>query len=269
MRISAFVIPFFVLLAGVFGYNLRLSERRNVFDSVTGLPYRDAATTFWLTALSIAFILFIIIFAIRVAVKYKASKGFEGAFGTDPVFYPIVFVIIGVTWILGTLMYLFNLLMLNAISLNDVYFVVFSTTAAISLIFFSIEMYQDSRRNAAYILSVIPTIFMCFWLIFLYRHNASNPILMGYIYQCLAIVTSTLGFYFTSGFLYGRQAPGKAVVAYYASVYFCMVTLADDIQMGIRLIYCALIAINLVHATMLIRNLQKKQGMGDVWHNSF
>jgi len=258
MRILAFVVPFFVFIAGVLGFSLRLSEHHNVFDSITGLPYRDAVTTFWLVSLSVMLMVFIIFFAIKVASKYKALPGFESAFGTDPFFYPAVFVAIGIIWIIGTLMYLSFLNTHNAVTLNDIYFIVFSIISAVSTTFFAIEMYQDSRRSAAYALSVIPAVFMCFWLIFLYRHNASNPIMLTYIYQCLAIVSSALAFYFTSGFLYGRPAPGKAVVTYYAAIYFCMVALADDLPMGVKLIYIAIIAVNLVHSTMLVRNLEEK-----------
>jgi len=258
MRISAFTLPFVAVLAGVTGFYLRLSENQNVFDAVTGLPERNAATTLSLIMLSVLFLLVIVIFAIRVAVKHKALPGFESAFGTDPVVYPIVFVIVGVVWIIGTFMYLSYLNTNDAVTANDIYFIIFSAIAAGSTTFFAIEMYQDSRRNASYALSIIPTVFMCFWLIFLYRNNASNPVLLSYIYQCLAIVMSGLSFYFTSGFLYGRPAPGKAIVSYYAAIYFCIITLADDIPAGIKLIFCALITANLVHSSMLIKNLQSK-----------
>ena len=260
MRISAFVIPFFAVIAGVCGLNLRLAEHNNVFDAITGLPSRNAVTTSWLIILSVFFVLFIIAFAVIVAVKHKALPGFESAFGTDPFAYPVIFVLIGIVWIIGTFMYFSYLNRINAVSLNDIYFIAFSIISAVSTVFFAIEMYKDSRRNAAYILSIIPTVFMCFWLIFIYRHNASNPILLSYIYQCLAIVASALGFYFTSGFLYGKPAPGKSIVSYYAAIYFCFVSLADSLPSGIKLIYCAMIAINLVHATMLLKNLQPKYG---------
>ena len=263
MRVSAFVVPFFAVIAGIGGLNLRLSELHNVFDTLTGLPYRNAATTTWLIILSAAFIFCIIIFAIKIAAKHKALPGFESAFGTDPIAYPIIFVIIGIVWITGSLMYFFYLNSNDAVTANDIYFIAFSVIAAASTTFFAIEMYKDSRRNAAYALCIIPTVFMCFWLIFLYRHNASNPVMLSYIYQCLAIVASALSFYFTSGFLYGKPAPGKSIVSYYAAIYFCFVALADNIPPGIKLIYSALIAINLVHATMLLKNLQRKE---EVYH---
>jgi len=258
MRISAFFAPFLVIVAGVGGFFLRLSERSNVFDSLTGLPERNAATTVTLIMVTSVFIVGIIIFAVLVSAKHKALPGFENAFGTDPFMYPIVFIVIGIAWLVGTFLYFTGLNSHGDFTAIDIVFLVFSALSAVSVTFFAIEMYQDSRRNAPYALSVVPTLFMCFWLIFVYRQNASNPILLSYIYQSLAIIASALSFYFTSGFLYGKPAPGKSIVAYYAAIYFCIVTLADGHQSGITIIFCAMIIANIVHSSMLLWNLQSK-----------
>jgi len=258
MRISAFFAPFFTILAGIAGFYLRSSEILNVFDPVTGLPGRNAETTFWLIILSIIFMTAIIVFAVNASLKHKALKGFENAFGTDPLFYPIIFTLMGITWIVGTYMYFMYLNRINAFTPNDIYFILFSTVTAISVAFFAIQIYQDSRKKTTYILSVVPTVFMCFWLITMYRHNASNPVLLSYVYQCIAIIASALSFYFTSGFLYGKPAPGKSIVSYYAAIYFCAVTLADNHPPGIKLIFFTLIIANIVQSSMLLRNLQHR-----------
>ena len=258
MRISAFFVTFFAVLAGVAGYYLRLSELANVFDAITGLPDRNAATTFWLIMLSVAVMICVLVFAIRVTIKYKALPGFENAFGTDPTAYPIIFILVGISWLVGTYLYFSGLNAYGAVTVNDISFIAFSAIAAISTTFFAIEMYQDSRRNAPYALSIVPTLFLCFWLIFIYRQNASNPVLLSYAYQCLAVVASALSFYFTSGFLYGKPAPGKATITYCAAIFFGIVTLADDHPIGIKLIFVALIAANIVYSSLLLRNLQRK-----------
>lgn len=268
MRLSALFIPIFTVLAGVFGFYLRLSEQANVFNSITGLPARGAATTLWLVTLSIVVLTVLLILAIRIALRHKALPGFESAFGTDPLIYPILFVLIGIVWLIGTYMYFSDLNAANAITIIDIIFLAFSAISAISVTFFAIEMYQDSRRSAPYALSVAPTLFMCFWLIFIYRQNASNPVLLSYIYQCLAVVFSALGFYFTSGFLYGKPAPGRATITYYASVFFCLITLADNHPTGIKVIFFALSAINLIYATMLLLNLQSKKD-ADMWETGY
>ena len=258
MRISSFFLPFFTILAGISGFYLRLSERLNVFDAVTGLPDRNAATTFWLIVLSGAFAVGILIFSIRVTAKHKALSGFENAFGTDPFAYPVIFASIGIIWLIGTFLYFFGLNLFEYFVVSDILFIAFSTISAISVTLFAIFMYQDSRRIALYALSIAPTVFICFWLVLLYKENASNPILLSYVYLCIALVTTALSFYFTSGFLYGKPAPGKAVFAYYTSVYFCIVTLADGHPFSVNMILVAVIAANIVHSFMLLRNLQRK-----------
>jgi len=258
MRITAFFAPFIVILAGICGFYLRVSELLNAFDINTGLPEKNSATTMWLAGLSAVFVLFVIIFAIKTASKHKSLTGFENAFGTDPLAYPIIFIVVGILWIAGTYFYYSYISLRNIVSTYDIIFVVFSAISAISVTLFAIEMYQDSRRKISFALSVVPTAFMCFWLIFMYSSNASNPVLLSYIYQCLAIVASALSFYFTAGFLYGKPAPGKSIVAYYTAIYFGIVTLADNHDMGIKVIFFTLIVVNLVHSTMLIRNLQRK-----------
>jgi len=258
MRISAFFVPFFAILTGIGGFYLRVSERLNVFDPATGLPARNAETTFVLISLSVSFIIVMIIFAISASAKNKPPRGFENAFGTDPVAYPIIFTLIGIVWLIGTYLFYAERNMLGPIATIDIYFIASSAIAAISTTFFAIEMFQDSRRKAPYALSVIPTVFLCFWLILVYRQNASNPVLLEYIYKCLALITTALSFYFTSGFLYGKPAPGKAIFAYYTAIYFCIVTLADNHPLSVRLIYCALIAVNTIHSSMLLRNLRRR-----------
>jgi len=258
MRISAFFIPFFSLLAGAAGFYLRLMERWDVFDHRTGLPERGAGLTIALISFTIAFLVFILVFSISTSRRHKVPRGFENAFGTDPLTYPLIFTLIGVVWLAGTLMNFFELRSSGVLQSTDIYFTALSAMAAVSVALFAIEMYQDSRRKTTFALSIVPTLFMCFWLILIYRQNASNPVLLDYSYQCLAIIASALGFYFTSGFLYEKPAPGCAIFSYYTSIFFCFITLADNHPLSIRLIYAALIAVNIIHSSMLLRNLRKR-----------
>ena len=251
-------MPFLTLAAGAAGFYLRLMELMDVFDARTGLPRRGAGITLLLIAFSAAFIIGVLIFSIRAAMKHKAPNGFEKAFGTDPLTYPIVFSVIGVLWLGATVKYYIDLQMAWPLPTVELIFLIMSALSAISIALFAIEMYQDPRNKMKFMLSIAPSLFMCFWLIIIYRQNASNPVLLSYCYQCLAIIMTALGFYFTSGFVYNKPAPGKAIFSYFAAAYFCFVTIADKHTISIRLIMAALVAVNIINASMLIRNLQWK-----------
>ena len=260
MRKSAIIMPLLALIAGAAGFSLRLREIADVFGgNLAGLAERGAPITLALIALSAAVLLMCLIFALVASSKRKSSGEFEEAFGTDTIAYPIIFSALGIVWLGATVKYLINASASGAFPLMDLYFVVLSALAAVSVIFFAVEVFQDPRCKSKFPLSVVPSLFMCFWLILMYRDNAANPVLLSYAYQCLAIITSALGFYFTSGFVFSKAAPGKTIFFYLASVFFCFVTLADDIPVGIKIIFAAIICLNLVHSSMLIRNLRRAQ----------
>ena len=145
------------------------------------------------------------------------------------------------------------------LSATYIYFIVLSGLAAICMTFFAIEMFQDSRRKASYALSLVPTVFLCFWLILLFQQNSTNPILLSYVYQILAIVSAALAFYFTSGFIYNKSAPGRAIASYYSSMYFSAIALADNIHFGQILIFSAIISASLIHLAVMLRNLEPKE----------
>jgi len=232
-------------------------ELDNAFDD-RGLPLRGAISTTALIVLSVAFILIALLFAIRTAIKHKALPGFENAYGTDPLSYPLVFLLIGVIWLGASIKLYFDMSADGQLPWIELCFLILSALSAIAVSFFAIQMYQDPRRRMTVALSVVPTLFMCFWLILMYRQNSANPILLKYAYYCLALTTAALGFYFTSGFVYNKPAPGKAIFSYLCAIYFCFVTLADGHSTSLKLIILTIIATNVVHVSMLIRNLQWK-----------
>ena len=259
MRLSSVFMPFITFMAGAAGFYMRLMELVNAFDEETGLPRRGASITSALIALSIVFLLFIFVFSIRVSTKHKSGKGFENAFGAYPVAVPIIFTLVGAIWLGATVMYYMNLDTTEPIPATELVFLILSAFSAISVAFFAVEMFQDPKRKTKFALSVVPSLFICYWLIIIYRQNASNPILLSYCYQCLAVIASALGFYYTSGFVYGKHTPGKAVFCYFSAIYFSFVTLADKHALSIKIIFAVLIVVNTIHASMLIKNLRWKE----------
>jgi hypothetical protein len=259
MKKFAIVAPIISILVGIVGFLLSTHELTYVFDPVTGLPSRGALTTTVLIAFTLANLLVALIFGICIFRKRKSPKGFDNAFGVDPMFYPIIFVAIGIVWLVGTFLLFQYQRSIGELAITDTIYLVLSVLAAICATFFAIEMFQDFRRKALYALSLVPAVFLCFWLIVLYNQNATNPILLSFVYQCLAIIFASLAFYFTSGFIYNKSAPGRAVASYYLSILFSSITLADDIHIGQKLIFGAIIGASLVHLSVILWNLEQKK----------
>ena len=250
-------MPLVALIAGAGGFLIRRNEINTVFDTVTGLARRGSDVTLMLIALSAVFLLAVLIFSLIASSKYTSPPEFENAFGTDTIAYPLLFSLLGIAWLGASVKYFIDAYADGIFPVIELFFSLLSALSAISVIFFAVEVFQNPQCKSKFLLSVIPSLFLCFWLILLYRNNASNPVLLSYCYQCLAIITSALGFYFTSGFVFGKTAPGKTAFFCLASVFFCFITLADNISVGTKIIFAAIIGLNLIHASMLIRMLNR------------
>ena len=257
MRKSAVVLPLVALIAGAGGFLLRRNEINTVFDAATGLARHGSDVTLLLIVLSAVFLLAALVFSLIASSRYTSSSEFENAFGTDTIAYPLLFSLLGIAWLGASVKYFIDACADGIFPVIDLCFSVLSALSAISVMFFAVEVFQNPQCKSKFPLSVVPSLFLCFWLILLYRNNASNPVLLSYCYQCLAIITSALGFYFTSGFVFGKSAPGKTAFFCLAAVFFCFVTLADNISVGTKIIFAAIIGLNLIHASMLIRRLNR------------
>ena len=256
MRKYAFIMPSLALIAGVVGFSLRRRELDTVFDAVTGLPERGAGVTSGLIMLSVAVLFVGLIFSIATKVKYNSPQGFENAFGVRSAAYPLFFMVVGLVWFAAAVLHFFNTE--SAETIAELYFSVLAGLAAISSIFFAVEVFTNPERKLKLGLSVVPTLFTCFWLILLYRRNAANPVLLIYVYHCLALIAATASFYLYAGFVFNKSTPGKTIFFCIASIFFCTVTLADEHTLWLRIILAVIIAINFTHGVMLMRNLERK-----------
>lgn len=246
------------LIAAAGGFLLRSSELSNAFEPLTGLAMPNAPETIRLIMLTVVLLFLVFILAICISRAYKASESYENTFATYSILYPASFFPVWIVWISGTVLHLLSLNRTGTLQTIDIIFVALSGLAAVSVTVMAVELFQDSRSKSPFVLSIMPMVFLCFWLILLYRQNAANPVLLDFVYICLAVVAATLSFYYTAGFLYGKPAPGKAAASYCGTIYLCGVALADNHGIGISMILCALLTTSAIHLFLLLRNLERK-----------
>ena len=259
MKLFAFVMPFFAVLTGALGCYFRKQELLYAFES-NGFPMRNAVQSTNLITLSAAVLLVFFLFSLISAIKRKSFEGYENVFGTETLAYPVAFLLIGLVWFGATVKYSYDLFSSGAQTASGLYFLVLSALASVSTVMFSIMVYQDPQLKGRIAFSIVPVVFLCFWLILMYRQNASNPFLLGYIYMLLAIMLSALSFYFAAGYAYNKSAPGKTLLCSLAATYFCFVTLADAHDISVKIILVAILASNVTYSSSLIRGLQRKDG---------
>lgn len=95
----------------------------------------------------------------------------------------------------------------------------------------------------------------CVWLISDYQGRAADPVVLDYVFEIFAIISSLLGLYFMAGFSFQTGRPRRTVVFSLLGVYFSCVTLSDGHAPGSLLRFAFCILFLTVSTAVLIHNL--------------
>jgi hypothetical protein len=165
----------------------------------------------------------------------------------------------GVMWLAGSVAGLFAAYGTAASrSYSDMIFALLSALSALSVMRLARGAYVGRVGGVDRFLSVIPPLFFSYWLIRLYMANASNPVILIYGYECLAVAAAAMCFYFLSGCVYGKFEPGKTVFCLIMTVFLCGTVSADAFTLPERLALGASLLIALANISPFIRRLTKK-----------
>ena len=259
MRKNAFIFPIAALVLGLAGGLLRQRELDTVFDPVTGLAERGAPVTVMLIALSVVVIILCAAAAFIVRKKYAAHRDYALALGPMSIPSLSVLTLAGLLWLAASVKIFFDARAAGAVSTVDLVFCGFSALSAISVIVLAFLARKSSKGPGLLFFSVIPSLFLCLWLVLLYKQNAANPVRLDFCYQCLAIAAAVLSFYFSAGCFFGKAAAAKTIFSYMITVFFGTLTLFDSFPLEMKGIFVAILAITIVYSIPYIGNLTPRE----------
>ncbi|MDR1589540.1 MAG: hypothetical protein LBS51_05045 [Oscillospiraceae bacterium] len=287
MRKISIVITAFSLLAAVLGFMLRDAVLTAAFDPISGLAIPGERTTTLLIALTVAVAAAACVVGALVSAGYEkpraaaryAEGGADGgatdclspgtagmtaenaAPATISPFTLVALVAGGVVWLAGAAASLVaSYPAAVAGSYSNMIFSALSALSALSVIYLARGAYVGRSGGFDRFLSVIPPLFFSYWLILLYMANASNPVVLMYGYECLAVASAAMCFYFLSGCLYGKAEPGKTVFCMIMTVFLCGAISADGFTLPERLMIGSALLIALANIAPFIRGLVQKTG---------
>lgn len=119
--------------------------------------------------------------------------------------------------------------------------------------------YQGAGRGRLSFLVLMPGYTFCIWLICAYQQWAGDPVILDYIYEMLAIITSLLGLCFTAGFSFEKIRVSRASLFSLLGIYFSLVTLADRHDMLSVLLYSFAILYLLASVAALLYQAQQPE----------
>ncbi|MDR0904583.1 MAG: hypothetical protein LBN00_00175 [Oscillospiraceae bacterium] len=255
MRKYALAATLFTAASGLIGFVLRRSQLARAFEPDTGLPVAGAASTVMLLFYTVVMLAAALAFAVFISKRYAAKSTYTEAFAPASGAYLTFAGIIATLFVLAGFVLM---LRVKSTSKSELTVAILTMISGLAIFGLAYEQFRGRNFKFALVYTVIPELFFTFWLLLIYRANQTNPVRYNYVFQCLAVAAAAIGFYVTTGFVYGRSAPGKFIFSHVAAVFFLAVGTADPISIERRLVFLALILFFLVNLARLTNNLGKK-----------
>lgn len=259
MRKSAVAISILAMIAGVIGCLLRLTEIRYGFEEVTGFARSNYSVTVTLAVLSVIVIIGAVIVGVVLTGRMKAVDEFTRAFAPKSVLYIVTSLVLGCVWLIADILHYLQLNKSGALTVLDAIFLLLSLLSALSLIVVAMGAYKGKSGGGLLLLSMVPSLFYCFWLIVLYKNNASNPVVLQYSYESLAIAAAALSSYFVAGFVFKKAVTGKTIFSFIVTIFFCTLVLADSVSLPTKMIFGVTALNTFINTVVFLRNMVTKR----------
>lgn len=246
-------ITIFTAIAGAVGAVMRKYELNTVFDSATGLAERNAPVSIFLIALSVFVAVVLLVFTTREG--RTGRLGYLGAFGHNSVLLFMLISFLGILIALAGIIQAIVLGVGGVLLIQDIVWTILVILSGVGVFLMPLMMWIGKKRKQWPLATIIPVVLMCFWLIFTYMGQVSNPVLLDYVYELFAVGFAILGYYYAAGFMFGREQPRKMIFCSQMAVYFTAVTMADGHTIYEKGILLALMLTLMIKSMLLIRNM--------------
>ncbi len=254
-RKKALEIVCYVCGAGSFGLFIRWLQTMLAFDE-NGLVDGSIFNVLVLLALFISAYIFL-----RFVDRFKndlfyTPDDFFDAFYNPGKLYTAVRWVIGALMLGGALV----LLVESETDKNKGFYLVLVLLGALTGISYPLMLSSANRPhatklNAVCLMSAIPIVLFCMWLVTIYKVNSIESVKWAYGPECMAAIVSAIAFFRIAGYPFGSPNSWR-------TLFFCMlggaldiVMLADTRYIGLQLMFLAAAAMQIFYVWLMVCNM--------------
>jgi len=259
MRKNAYIIPILAVLLGAVGFFLRKKELNTIFDSATGLAEKSASVSVLIFVLTVVVVIFACIFTFAGLNKFTSKDSYERSFKIGSLVKFWVYIIACIVMAVGGVLYYkqFGLAYARTNQTETILFTAIAVIAAVCQGILARGAYKGKGKGLS-VPSIIAPVFFCYWLIIAYKANATNPVLLDYCYECLAIIAAILSFHFAAGFVYGKPRIKQTVLFSVIGIFLCVMSLADMEVSSLFMVMAAAAGMMILNLHSALISLKKK-----------
>lgn len=258
-----YMAPIAVLIAGAAGFGLRWWERTEGF--VDGLPVPGHPSTYRLIALCVLMAAFALFAALLLPAKWEAD--YDTAFAAEGDKLYATASILAAFLLVGSA----ALTALSWVGMGEnagrmatqfaplrIVLALASVLAGGCILLTVKNRFRSGDTANLRFPTLMPGYFACVWLVCAYQRQAStDPILLGYVYELLAILAILLALYYAAAFAYQRPRLRQAVCFSLLGCFLSLVTLADGHSWDDMARFAAMAVYLAAQAYVLLRNARR------------
>jgi hypothetical protein len=247
--------------AGMF---FRIRQLRAGFEPDSGLPVRGAPTTTLLLIYTAVFIACALVLALYVRRRLDLPDTYARArapFGNPAL---IISAALGLALLAAAVFFAANVSTASGVSMTRAAQSLLCALTALALP--ALELTGRKTRPAgaaALVFSLVPELFCTLWLVEMYRQNQTNPVLLTFVFQTLAVVCAAMSFYYTAGWVFGKPSPARTVFFHTLAVFFCAVSLADALPTHEKFVLAAFLVFLFLSFLRFTQNLTLRAPIAD------
>ena len=240
------------ILTGAAAFFLRKRELNTIFDEATGLAQKNAPITLALAGL----VLVMILVALIIAATFKAEDGskisYGSAFGGKSMIWLVIAFLMCMGQMFASVAYCLSS-GFKSMSVFEMVFAALGVLGGIAYLMTAVFAFKGNGEGACGFFSSLLAIFFAVWMVISFRDRAADPVIIDYVYKCLALGASALAMCSGAGFAFGNNKTRRTLWFSFAAVVLSCVALADDLELYEQIwLICALLA-NMINMGMLSR----------------
>lgn len=259
------ILPVTAVGSGVVGFFLRRWELSTAFEGDTGLPTPGLPVTWALALLSAAVIVALALLC--AANRRPFSGGYDKAFASrgntlymGAMTASAFLMTIGGFLLLPDLpeLYLAAGTMQRGIPLFNllprILLAALSVLSGVSIFQLGKNGYRAEGRGKFSLWLLLPAYNACAWLIVAYQARSGDPVLLDYVYQLFAIITTVLGVYYICSFSFEKGRVFRTAFFSLAALYFIPVALANHHEPAFYCLFLAYFLFQGASMTIFLHN---------------
>ena len=231
MRKDSLLIIGTAAVGGAFGLFCRWLQLSTALDAETGLLRAGAAGSRILIALCVVVAALQFFHTVRLRARLAQPED-DDFFAHGSAAYRFFCAAMGALTAVGGLLMLITSLR-GGVTILGFFLGLLAIFAGLLMAALSLSATAGSGMRC--LCCTVPVLMLCFWLIVLYKDNASNPVIWSFCMRLLAIAASTIGWYYVAGFAYGKPKRARALFFCQLAPFLSILVMAESQRFAERL----------------------------------